>query len=153
MLKSCLVAENKFSHIQKLFQPLCYVSRSVPEVKKKWKREEVKNRFWTWQKWTPNKSYFLRNCLLLFLFYFPLFLTLYAPNPQYGLTTRSNNSSTVANDLFECVWPFCGVGVWRVKWLLMLTMLSTKSYLWFLPVQYWLLINYLLMVFHQKLVL
>ena len=27
-------------------------------------------------------------------------------------------SSAVAHKLFECVWPFCGVGDWRVKWLL-----------------------------------
>ena len=30
-------------------------------------------------------------------------------NPLSG-QTRSNNSSTVAEELFECVWPFCGVG-------------------------------------------
>ena len=31
------------------------------------------------------------------------------PNPQNG-QTLSNNSSAVADELFECVWPFCGVG-------------------------------------------
>ena len=29
-----------------------------------------------------------------------------APNGQ----THSNNSSATADELFECVWPFCGVG-------------------------------------------
>ena len=36
-------------------------------------------------------------------------LTLRAPIPQNG-RTHSNNSSAVADKLFECVWPFCGVG-------------------------------------------
>ena len=31
------------------------------------------------------------------------------PNPQ-NCQTQSNNSSTVADELFQCVWPFCGVG-------------------------------------------
>ena len=26
-----------------------------------------------------------------------------------------NNSLAKANEFFECVWPFCGVGTWRVK--------------------------------------
>ena len=30
------------------------------------------------------------------------------PISQNG-QTHSNNSSVVANELFECVWPFCGV--------------------------------------------
>ena len=36
-------------------------------------------------------------------------LTLYVPIPQNG-QTHSNNSSVLADELFECVWPFCGVG-------------------------------------------
>ena len=36
-------------------------------------------------------------------------LTLQAPNPQNGQTV-SNNSSACANELFECVGTFCGVG-------------------------------------------
>ena len=31
------------------------------------------------------------------------------PTPQNGLT-HSNNSSTTPDELFECVWSFCGVG-------------------------------------------
>ena len=41
-------------------------------------------------------------------------LALYAPNPQNG-QMHSNNLSTVVDELFECVWPFCGVGAWRVS--------------------------------------
>ena len=29
--------------------------------------------------------------------------------------THSNNSSAVAGELFECVWPFCGIGALRVN--------------------------------------
>ena len=36
------------------------------------------------------------------------------PTPQNGQTHR-NNSSALANELFECVWLFCGVGAFRVK--------------------------------------
>ena len=36
--------------------------------------------------------------------------TLYARTPQNG-QIHSNNSSAVANELFECVWPLLGVGV------------------------------------------
>ena len=36
-------------------------------------------------------------------------LTYSAPTPQNG-ETHSNNSSAVADELFECVWPFCVVG-------------------------------------------
>ena len=36
-------------------------------------------------------------------------LTLYVPTPQNG-QTHSNNLSAFADALFECVWPFCGVG-------------------------------------------
>ena len=37
-------------------------------------------------------------------------LTLQVSVPQNG-QTHSNNLSEKANELFECVWPFCGVGV------------------------------------------
>ena len=36
-------------------------------------------------------------------------LTLQVPTPQND-QAHSNNSSTTANEIFECVWPFCGVG-------------------------------------------
>ena len=36
-------------------------------------------------------------------------LTLQAPTPQ-NRQTQLNNSSATADKLFECVWPFCGVG-------------------------------------------
>ena len=36
-------------------------------------------------------------------------LTLKVPTPQNG-QTHSNNLSARADELFECVWPFCGVG-------------------------------------------
>ena len=36
-------------------------------------------------------------------------LTLYAPIPQNG-QTHSNDKSAFADELFECVWPFCGIG-------------------------------------------
>ena len=42
------------------------------------------------------------------------YLTLKALIPQNG-QTHSNNSSTKADELFECVWPFCKVGCWRVN--------------------------------------
>ena len=35
-------------------------------------------------------------------------------NPTKG-QTHSNNLSTTADELFECVWPFCAVSAWRVK--------------------------------------
>ena len=35
-------------------------------------------------------------------------LTLQGPTSQND-QTQSNNSSAVADKLFECVWPFCGV--------------------------------------------
>ena len=34
--------------------------------------------------------------------------------PQNG-QTHSNNSPAVADELFECVWPFCGIGTSRVN--------------------------------------
>ena len=37
------------------------------------------------------------------------FLILIVPTPQNG-QTHSSNSLALANELFECVWPFCGVG-------------------------------------------
>ena len=37
------------------------------------------------------------------------YLTLKAPIPQNG-QTHSNNSSATADELFECVSPFCKVG-------------------------------------------
>ena len=44
-------------------------------------------------------------------------LTLEAPTPQKG-QTHSNNSSDVANELFECVWTFCRFGAWKVnRWV------------------------------------
>ena len=39
-------------------------------------------------------------------------LTLYAPISQNG-QTHSNNWSAVADELFECVWPFCEAGALR----------------------------------------
>ena len=42
------------------------------------------------------------------------FLTLKAPISQNG-QTHSNNSSAKADELFECVWPFCEVANYRVK--------------------------------------
>ena len=33
-------------------------------------------------------------------------LTLYRPTPQNG-QSHSNNSSAIADQLFECAWPFC----------------------------------------------
>ena len=35
--------------------------------------------------------------------------------PTKWSNTLLNNSSGVANELLESVWPFCGVGAWRVK--------------------------------------
>ena len=37
------------------------------------------------------------------------FLTILVPTPQNG-QTHSISTSAVANELLECVWPFCGVG-------------------------------------------
>ena len=37
-------------------------------------------------------------------------LSLQAPVLQNG-QTHSNNSLTTADEFFECVWLFCGVGV------------------------------------------
>ena len=45
--------------------------------------------------------------------------------PQNG-KTHSNNSSAVADQLFEYVWPFYGVGAWRVKTLSLETICDYK---------------------------
>ena len=37
-----------------------------------------------------------------------------SPTPQNG-QTHSNNSLKQSDELFECVWPFCVVGAWRVS--------------------------------------
>ena len=36
------------------------------------------------------------------------------PIPQNG-QTHLNNSLAIADELFECVWPFCGIGTSRVN--------------------------------------
>ena len=41
-------------------------------------------------------------------------LTLSATTPQNG-QTHSNTSSATANEMFDCVWLFFGVGAERVK--------------------------------------
>ena len=40
--------------------------------------------------------------------------TLSAPTPHNG-QTNSNNLSATAGKLFECIWPFFGVGAERVN--------------------------------------
>ena len=45
----------------------------------------------------------------IMIFFVLLYLTLQATTPQNS-QTHSNNSSAVANELFKCVGPFCGVG-------------------------------------------
>ena len=47
------------------------------------------------------------------------------PTPQNG-QTHSNNSSALADKLFECVWPFCGVGTLRVNCNIRGNMLISK---------------------------
>ena len=42
-------------------------------------------------------------------------LTFQAPTPQNGQTHSDNPSRQFANELFECVWTFYGVGAYRVK--------------------------------------
>ena len=37
------------------------------------------------------------------------------PTPQNG-QAHLDNSSAVADELFECVWPFCGAGTERIKY-------------------------------------
>ena len=46
-----------------------------------------------------------------------MLLTLLAPTLRNG-QTHSYNLSAIAGELFECVWPFCGVGAYRVKFSL-----------------------------------
>ena len=41
-------------------------------------------------------------------------LTLYTPIPQNG-QTHSSNSSAIADELFQCVWPFSGIGALKVN--------------------------------------
>ena len=41
------------------------------------------------------------------------FISLQAPVSQNG-QTQSNNSSANADELFECVWPFCRIGAQKV---------------------------------------
>ena len=41
-------------------------------------------------------------------------LNLLSANRTNG-QTHSNNSSATANEFFEGVWPFCGVGAYRVN--------------------------------------
>ena len=59
-------------------------------------------------------------------------LTISAPTPQNG-QTHSNNLSAIADELFECVWPFCGVGAERVniyKLLILELLLKSINYLY-----------------------
>ena len=57
-------------------------------------------------------------------------------NPQNG-QTHSHNSSSKADKLIECVWPFCGVGAQRVKWdtlnqvILMSRKFSLALWIWY----------------------
>ena len=53
--------------------------------------------------------YFGLPCFAKNSCFISIFLTLYAPTPEIG-QTHSNNLSAVADELFECVWTFCGVG-------------------------------------------
>ena len=82
---------------------------------------EISTKFWllilfiTWQ----------AEHLKLFLYLFLLILVKMHPTQKFALkvnfnpsssnprkrSTQSNNSSVVADELFERVWPFCGVGV------------------------------------------
>ena len=43
-----------------------------------------------------------------------MWLTLQVPFPQNG-QTHSNNSPTIFDELLESAWPFCGVGILKVK--------------------------------------
>ena len=56
--------------------------------------------------------------LSAYLFHFLVtLLTLQAPTPQND-QTHSYNLSAKAGELFECIWPFCGVGAQRVQTML-----------------------------------
>ena len=46
---------------------------------------------------------------LLYTYFSNTFLTLYVLTPQNS-QAHSNNLTTAADKLFECVWPFCDVG-------------------------------------------
>ena len=50
----------------------------------------------------------------LFKKWFKALLTLQAPTPQNG-QIHSNSSSATTDELFECVWPLCGLVLKRVK--------------------------------------
>ena len=41
-------------------------------------------------------------------------LTLQVPTLHNG-QTHSNNLLAIADELLECVWPFCGIGALRVE--------------------------------------
>ena len=43
------------------------------------------------------------------------FKILQVPIPQNS-QIHSNNSSAVADELFECAWLFCGVSAWRFNY-------------------------------------
>ena len=45
-------------------------------------------------------------------------LTFSVPTPRNG-QTHSNNSSAVTAELFEFVWPFCGVGAEKLKYAIL----------------------------------
>ena len=45
-------------------------------------------------------------------------LTLSEPTPRNG-QTHANNSLAVADELFEFVWPFCGVGAEKLKYAIL----------------------------------
>ena len=47
------------------------------------------------------------------------------------LSANPTKRSAVPNELFKCVWPFCGVGTWRVNWQfnkMCLDMLMTRFF-------------------------
>ena len=70
-----------------------------------------------------------------------------APTPLNG-QTYSNNSSRTADELFECVWPFYGIGTKRVECICEInhvgTFSSNEVVLWFLK-------NYLVKSFNETL--
>ena len=70
-----------------------------------------------------------------------------APTPLNG-QTYWNNSSGTADELFECVWPFYGIGIKRVECICEINHVGTSSsdevVLWFLK-------NYLVKSFNETL--
>ena len=58
-----------------------------------------------------------KNCLL----------TLSTPNLQNG-QTHSKICREIADKLFECVWPFCGIGAYRVKMFIKRKTREGKAY-------------------------